>query len=368
MMREDPRYLLDSEEALAKYDPDDMLGLVEGAAGQWRQAVEAATMDLPAEWRKIDRVVISGMGGSAIAADIAATYLSRRWPVSLTVIRDYRMPAWVNRDTLFVACSYSGNTEETLSAWRDAGDRNMPRTVITTGGTLGEEAEKAGVPLHILPTGYPPRAALPVGLVSLLKLLSGVGAEGELAPGGATTLAEMEEAAAMLEELREEYGRSRAVIENPAKELALWLGTGWPVLYAPLYPLRPVAMRWRGQIGENGKRVASGHDLPEMNHNEIVGWEMQKEIYPASRVLLFEDADQGDRLDLRIHTTAVIIEQAGGSVRRVATRGEGLLARMISLITLGDYTSVYLASGWKVDPTPVKKIDYLKSKLSEAAR
>ena len=203
MMREDPRFLLDSEEALAKYDPDNMLGLVEGAGSQWRQAVDAATMDLPAEWRKINRVVISGMGGSAIAADIVATYLSRRWPVSLTVIRDYRMPAWVDRDTLFVACSYSGNTEETLSAWRDAGERNMPRTAITTGGTLGEEAEKAGVPLHILPAGYPPRAALPVGLVSLLKLLSGVGAEGEMAPGGATTLAEMEEAAATLEELKE---------------------------------------------------------------------------------------------------------------------------------------------------------------------
>jgi glucose/mannose-6-phosphate isomerase len=189
-----------------------------------------------------------------------------------------------------------------------------------------------------------------------------------MAPGRKATRAEKEETAVMLEELREEYGRTRTVIENEAKELALWLGTGWPVIYAPVYPLRPVAMRWRGQIGENSKRVASGHDLPEMNHNEIVGWEMQKEIYPASRVLLFEDTDQGDRLDLRIGTTAVLIEQAGGTVKRLRTRGEGLLARMFSLIALGDYTSVYLASGWKVDPSPVEKIDYLKSKLTEAER
>ena len=366
-MREDPRHLLDSTDALVANDPADMLGLVEGAAGQWRQAVEEVdSFSAPRSWRGKRRVVLAGMGGSAIAGDLAATYLSRRWPVSLSVIRDYTLPAWVDEETLFLALSYSGNTEETLSAWKEAGKRGLERAVITTGGTLGVEAGKAGVPHLTLPAGYPPRAALPSCLVTLLKLLSGVGAESESSPGGDKTSSEMEEAAEVLEGLRDEYGREKEVIENPAKELALWLGTAWTVIYAPDYPLGPVALRWRGQIGENGKRVASGHMLPEMNHNEIVGWEVQGELYPVTRVLLLEDSDQGSRLDLRIDTTAVLLERAGAPLRRLSTRGEGLLARMISLVALGDYTSVYLAVGWKVDPTPVKKIDYLKSKLAEA--
>lgn len=368
-MREDPRHLLDSTDAMAEHDPSDMLGLVEGSARQWREAADTVdSFSPPSHWRAVRRVILAGMGGSAIAGDIAAIYFSRRWPVSLSVIRDYALPAWADKETLFIACSYSGNTEETLSAWHEAGERQLERAAITTGGTLGTEAEEAGVPLLRLPTGYPPRAALPSCLVVLFKLLSGVGAEGEMAPGADATLREMEAAAAVLDELRGEYGRQVEVIENPAKELALWLGTAWPVIYAPHYPLGPVAMRWRGQIGENGKRVASGHALPEMNHNEIVGWEMQGEIYPATRVILMEDSGQGDRLSVRIDITAELLEKAGAAVRRLSTRGEELLVRMLSLIALGDYTSVYLATAWKVDPTPVKKIDYLKSKLAEAAK
>lgn len=365
-MREDPRHRLDSPEALAANDPSDMLGLVEGAGGQWRTALDSArSFSPPEKWRGARRVILAGMGGSAIAGDIAAIYLSRRWPVSIDVIRDYSLPAWADDEALFVACSYSGNTEETLSAWREAGERGMERAVITTGGALGKEAEKAGIPSILLPAGYPPRAALPSCMVTILTLLAGVGQEGENAPGGERTLSEIEGIADQLDSLKEVYGRYGKVLLNPAKELALWLGTGWPVIYAPSYPLAPVAMRWRGQLGENSKRVASGHLLPEMNHNEIVGWEVQREFYPATRVLLMEDAEQGERLGARIGITAVLLENEGAPVRRISGDGEGLLARMIGLIVLGDYTSVYLGAAWGVDPTPVEKIDFIKSRLSE---
>ena len=140
---------------------------------------------------------------------------------------------------------------------------------------------------------------------------------------------------------------------------------GRPVLYAPEYPLAPVALRWRGQLGENAKRVASSHLLPEMNHNEIVGWEVQKEFYPATRVIMLGDPEEGERISKRIDITARLLEAAGASVRRVSTGGENLLARMMSLIILGDYTSVYLGAAWGVDPTPVEKIDHLKSNLAE---
>lgn len=365
-MREDPRHVLDSPETMAEQDPSDMLGLVEKAAVQWKEAVERTTaFTPPEEWRSVRRVIVAGMGGSAIAGDIAATYFSRHWPVAIQVIRDYSIPAWVDDYDLFVACSYSGNTEETLSTWRDAGKKGLKRAVVTTGGALGEEAESSGVPALQLPSGYPPRAALPSGLVTLFRLLSGVGAEGDRSPGGDETLLDMEAAGEILERMNKEYGRDVDVIENPAKHLALWLSTAWPVIYAPEYPLGPVAIRWRGQLAENAKRVASSHYLSEMNHNEIVGWEAQQELYPVTRVLFLEDADQCKRISHRISTTAELIVKTGAPVRRFYTTGEGLLSRMMSLIALGDYTSVYLASAWGIDPTPVAKIDYLKSKLAE---
>jgi glucose/mannose-6-phosphate isomerase len=365
-MREDPRHLLDTPEELAAGDPSGMLGLVEGAAEQWRTAMEsAASLSPPVKWRGMRRTVVAGMGGSAIAADIAATYLSRRWPVSVDVVRDYALPAWVDADCLVIACSYSGNTEETLSAWREAGERGLERAVITTGGTLGEEGRMAGVPLLSLPEGYPPRAALPSCIVTMLAMLAGVGPEGDTSPGGGETLGEVERIAGRLESLREVYGGDVEVLRNPAKELALWFSTGWPVIYAPAYPLAPVAMRWRGQLGENSKRVASGHLLPEMNHNEIVGWEVQRQFYPATRVLMMEDREQGERLGVRIGTTAELLQRTGAPVRRLSCEGEGLLLRMMEMVLLGDYTSVYLAAGWGIDPTPVEKIDFIKSRLSE---
>jgi len=365
-MREDPRHLLDNVDALSQRDPADMLGLVENAADQWKEAAAASIFSPPEEWRRFRSVVVAGMGGSAIAADVTATWLSRRWPVSIQVVRDYSLPLWVDKDTLFVACSYSGNTEETLSAWREAGERGMERAVITTGGELGEEADREGIPSITLAGGLPPRAAFPSAFVSLVRLFSGVGPEDDNAPGGETTLREIESVPATLSELRSTYGREVVVLRNPAKELALWMGIGWPVIYAPDYPLAPVALRWRGQLGENAKRVASGHLLPEMNHNEIVGWEAQKEIYPMTRVVMMEDRDQGERTAMRIGITARVLEGAGASVRRVSASGENLLTRMMSLISLGDYTSVYLGAAWGMDPTPVEKIDHLKSKLAEA--
>lgn len=366
-MREDPRHLLDDAGALAQQDPADMLGLVENAADQWKEAAAATTSFAPPEeWRRFRRVVVAGMGGSAIAADVAATWLSRRWPVSIQVIRDYSLPLWVDEETLVVVCSYSGNTEETLSVWREAGRRGLERAVITSGGELGKEAGREGIPSISLAGGLPPRAAFPSAFVSLVRLLSGVGPEGDSAPGGEATLREMESVPETLSELRSAYGRDVVVLRNPAKELALWIGIGWPVVYAPEYPLAPVALRWRGQLGENAKRVASGHLLPEMNHNEIVGWEVQKEIYPLTRVVMMEDLDEGERTARRIGITARLLEGAGASVKRVSASGEKLLTRMMSLISLGDYTSVYLGTAWGVDPTPVEKIDHLKSKLAEA--
>jgi glucose/mannose-6-phosphate isomerase len=361
----DPLVLLDNPEELARHDPSGMLELVEGAADQWQGARAAASrFEPPARWRDLKRVVIAGMGGSAIAADIAAAWLSRRWPVSVQIVRDYTLPAWVDEETLLVASSYSGTTEETLAVWEQARRRGLPRAALTTGGELGRLAEQEGIPMLRLPPGYPPRAALPTGLASLLRLLEAVGPADQRGPGGEEALEEIGEAGRVLLAGRDHYGRARPVADNPAKQLALWLDRGLPILYAPDYPLGPVAVRWRGQLSENAKRLTGGHMLPEMNHNEIVGWQAQPDLYPATRVILLEDEQAGERQQLRSTITAGLIEEAGGLVQRLSGTGKGLLARMMSLVMLGDYTSVYLASAWEIDPTPVASIDFLKSQLA----
>ncbi len=366
-MAEDPNRLLDDPSAYPGVDPSDMLALVEGAGEQWRTAAGSDQPSAPPDWRDLSSVVVTGMGGSAIAGDLAASFFSRRWEVPIHVVRGYDLPAWVDANALVIGCSYSGNTEETLAAWREAGERGLERVVVTTGGTIGAEAAAAGLPIFSLPEGYPPRAALPALLVALTRVLAGVGPEGPRSPGGEETRLELDAAAACLEEYPYRYGRDIPTSDNPAKQLALWMERGLVVVYAPEFPLGAVAMRWRGQIGENAKRLAGGHLLPEMNHNEIVGWEAQPELYPQSRVLFLEDREQGERLDLRIQTSVRLLEEAGAPVRRIVSEGDGLLSRMVSLVALGDYTSVYLAIGWGIDPTPVHKIDFLKAKLAEAS-
>jgi glucose/mannose-6-phosphate isomerase len=359
--------VLDHADGFASVDPSGMLGLVEEAGDQWRTAVQAEQPQPPSSWRSLSSVVVTGMGGSAIAGDLAASFFSRRWDVPVHVVRGYDLPAWVDAGALVIGCSYSGSTEETLSAWQQAGDRGLTRAVVSTGGILGAEAAAADLPLFRVPEGYPPRAALPSLLVTLTRVLAGVGSDGPESPGGKATLAELDRAPARLDEVRALYGRDIPVTDNPAKQLALWIDRGLVVVYAPEYPLGAVGMRWRGQFGENAKRLAAGHVVPEMNHNEIVGWEAQPDLYPQSRVVFLEDRDQGARIDLRIQTSVRLLEEAGAPVRRILSEGEGLLPRMISLVALGDYTSVYLAIGWGIDPTPVDKIDLLKAKLAEAS-
>jgi glucose/mannose-6-phosphate isomerase len=358
---------LDDAAAQAAADPQGMLGRVEGAAGQWRTAAAAVDgFEAPAGWRRCREVIIAGLGGSAIAADLLAAWLEPRWPVRLHVLRDYDLPAWAGRDTLLVASSYSGNTEETLSVWERAGERGIERMAVTSGGELARSARRGGLPLLELAAGYPPRAALPMSFVTLAGLLAGVGpAEG--GPGGSRAREELAAVPRMLEETAGHCGRNVPSSRNPAKELALWLGEELPVLYVPRDPLGAVGRRWRSQFNENAQRLAWGGEIPELDHNEIVGWPARPWLQGNTRVLFLEDADQHPQVSRRIAVTAEWVASTGAVVRRLTGQGAGRLERIWSLVALGDFTSVYLALVWGIDPTPVTGIEHLKSRLREAA-
>jgi glucose/mannose-6-phosphate isomerase len=305
----------------------------------------------------VTAVAVLGMGGSAIGGELAFAYLADRLAVPCQVVRDYTIPAFVGRGTLALVSSYSGNTEETLSAYRAATARGARVVCSTTGGELARLAEENGHDVFRIPPGLPPRAAIGYGVVPLLVLLSRLGLAAD--PG-----AEIESAAGEVRARVGEYGLASPPGANPAKDLAGWFEGRIPVVYGAAPRTSVVASRWCGQFSENAKLVAHRHELPEMNHNEIVGWSGARPFDGRARVVLLRDEEDHPRVAKRFEITREAIAAAGAEVRDVASSGAGRLARLFSLVVLGDFVSVYLAALAGVDPTPVAPIDKLKKALA----
>ncbi len=305
-------------------------------------------------------VVVCGMGGSAMAADLMAAYSSSQLTVPLAVVRDYRLPGYVGTASLVIASSYSGNTEETLAAYEEASRRGAKRLCLCSGGTLEEVAREAGVEVIPLPTGYPPRCTIGYSFFALLTLLERLG----LAVYRRDHLDECQE---VLEELVPLYESANPTESNPAKKLALALRQKLPVVYAPALPFGPVSYRWQTQLNENSKVLAHHGMLPEMNHNEIVGWQHPDSLMKNAYALFLRHKTEGEKLARRADVSAALLREAGFQVEEVWAKGHGSLAALFSLLYLGDWVSYYLALLNGADPTPVARIDRLKTALSSSA-
>ncbi len=344
---------------IAGRDPGGMYGHL---MGFHRQITEADAIGREATFNTnvdgVTSVVALGMGGSAIGAELAAAYVEDRLPVPMRVVRGYVVPEYVGPNTLVVASSYSGNTEETLSAFEDALGRGARIVCVTTGGMLAEKAGERGLDVVRIPPGLPPRAALGYSLVPQLHLLHRLG----LAPDPSR---EIEEAAGMAAELATLYAVERGTGENTAKELATWFHERVPIIYGAVPWTSVVASRWCGQVSENSKVIGHRNELPEMNHNEIVGWSADMPVGGVSRVLFLRDSGEHPRVARRFEVTRQIINDTGADTREAWSMGESRLARLISLVVLGDFMSYYLAMLTGVDPTPVRPIDRLKAALAE---
>jgi len=289
---------------------------------------------------------------------MAAGHLAGTIGVPFLVVRNYDLPAFVGPDTVVVAASYSGNTEETLAAYAAAHARGARLVCITTGGELGRLAAANGHDLVRIPGGLPPRAALGYSLVPLLVLLGRLGIAPDPEEDVSDAIAVSREAVSM-------YGLGVPSEGNPAKEIAAWFGDGVPVVYGTPRTAA-VATRWCGQLEENAKVVAHRHELPEMDHNEIVGWSGDRPFAGRARVVFLHDGDDHPRNELRTAVTRREIEAAGAAVRDVRAFGRRGLGRLVSLVMLGDFVSFYLAVLHGVDPTPVEPIVRLKKALAEA--
>jgi glucose/mannose-6-phosphate isomerase len=306
-------------------------------------------------------IVFSGLGGSAIGADLLRSYLIDDIRIPIYVSRDYTLPKFVGRDTLFLACSYSGDTEETLSSYAEAKDKGAKIIVISSGGKLEVLAKEDKVPVIYIPKGHPPRTALGYSFFCWLDVLYKLGFISDRAR-------DAEEAIAAMKELRDRsIGPDIAAPKNEAKKIAQAVSGKYVVIYGANKHIDSVVLRWRGQIEENAKTLASTHVFPELNHNETVGWEGPKALLKDFIVVILRDSSEHPRVAKRIEITKSMIEP-GTKVIELGLNGKpgaGLLSRMFNLIYTGDFVSYYLAVLNGIDPTPVDRIAFLKKELSK---
>jgi glucose/mannose-6-phosphate isomerase len=334
----------DADEAVRAVDSDAQLDAVMAIPDHLRDAlwrVESAALELT----RASGLMVCGMGGSAIGGDLAAAALGDRlgWP--LTTIRGYELPAWTPQDRAVLCSSYSGDTEETLACYAAAEAVGTRRIVATTGGALAEQARRDGVPVIGLPAGLEPRAAV--------AYMFTIAAEVATVCGGADGLrAEIDSSAAHLEQARQGLNKRAATL---AEELA---GTT-PVIYGSDLTA-PVAYRWKCELNENAKMPAFSQELPELDHNEIVGWEGAPEGFSA---VFLEDSDQHPRERQRFELTAKLIEPHTERLVILETEGETRTERLLNAVMLGDLVSLHMAAARGVDPTPTDVIGRLKDEL-----
>ncbi len=327
--------------ALVRELPEQLAGAGDLVAG--------AALRPPA--RRPREVLLCGMGGSAAAADVVRPVLAEAG-LRLSVRRDYGLPFWADRETLVVASSYSGGTEETLSAAAEARRRGCSLLVVASGGELvGLGADGLGV--VTLPGGLPPRASLGHGVGALLWSLHALGLLAD--PGPAVA-----EAVRVLREGNDLHDGGSA---DPAAALARRCGRRFLVVYAAGPAAPPAARRLKAQVNENAKLPAAWAAFPELDHNDLVGWELAAERRQGFALLLLRDSVPDPRLEARIAATLDLLDGQFARRAEAGPRGGGLLARILSLVQLGDHLSCRLAEAGGVDPMPVRRIQTLKERL-----
>jgi glucose/mannose-6-phosphate isomerase len=356
-----PRTFLDNIPKMLSLDRFGMMGLVLGLPGQCRDARSRVKVHPPKlKHHSFKSVVVSGLGGSAIGADVVRALIGKSAGFSLTVNRNYGLPAWVSKETLVICSSYSGNTEETLSAFQIAVRKKFPILVISSGGKLLNQARRRNLPCLELTGGLPPRAAFGYSFTTLLTALETLG----LLPSFEK---DFNETLDLLECLSREWGPAAPSKRNQAKQLASFLHGRFPVVYAGQDYFDAVGLRWKCQLNENAKQAALFNVLPEMNHNEILGYSRADNLTKNMAAVLLRHP-QGDHPQTirRFDILARVLRARTAGVREVEPRGKCLLAQMLSSLTLGDFTSVYLAFLRGLDPTPIVLIDEFKRKLASA--
>ncbi len=347
---------LDDVRALRAGDPAGMLDAVASLGAHCRSAYAAgrAAGPLP-DLAGVTSVVFCGMGGSAVAGDVLRTAFRDRLAVPVDVNRSPALPAYAGTHTLVVASSFSGNTSETLSAFGQAADRGCRIVAVTSGGTLADQCRARGITVVPVPPGFQPRAALGHLTFAGLGALESAGLVPQLHDDVAET-------ADTLDALAGEFRLDVPKDHNRAKALAAWIGDRVPVIWGAEGIGALAAMRWKTQMNENGKVPSFDAAMSELDHNEVVGW-----VAPyGERFVVVGVRHEGEDPEIaaRFDLSADIARRAGVLYDEVRALGGSTLARLFSLVFVGDLTSCYVGLRRGIDPTPVAAIDQLKGALA----
>lgn len=348
---------LDDERELRAGDPGGMLEAVASLPRQIREGYELGlgAPDLPAV-EDVAAVAVCGMGGSAISGDVLRALAAPRLGIPVVVVRSPELPEWCQRHTLVVASSYSGETAETLAAFEEAVRRGCRVMVVTSGGTLRARAEELGLGRVLVPGGSVPRAAFGYLAFGLLGALEAAGLLPRLGEDVAETVSEVEARLAQL-------APGLPTDVNPAKRLAGAIGGRTPVVWGAEGIGAVAALRWKAQLNENGKVPAWSSSLPELDHNEVLGWSDERGRRYVVIALRHdhEPPTSPERFELSLE----IASRAGAATEEVWSSGSSALARLATLVAHGDMTATYLGIANGADPTDTGTIAWLKQRLAE---
>ena len=349
---------LDDPAVIKRIDTSDMLGKVRELPRQLALARRVAgAVELDQRHRDVDAVLVLGMGGSAIGAELVAGIAGDRLRVPLIIHRDYGLPAWATQRTLVIAASHSGDTVETLSGTAEARRRELPLVVASTGGALGRQAESDGTPYLRYEQAGQPRAAIGFGLGLIHELLVRAGLLTDPDPYGPA----VEAVEAMLE-------RNAPAIEtdaNPAKQLAWAMFGRIPIIFGA-GALTAVAHRWKTQMNENAKAWAMVEPMPEANHNAIEGTLNPRELSDALYVVEIREPGEPEHIAARYRVVEELLGERATNRSVYWADGASALARTLDAVAMGDLVSVYLAILYQTDPTPVTLLAMLKERLARS--
>jgi glucose/mannose-6-phosphate isomerase len=351
---------LDNLKFIKKLDCSNMLKFISGLPEQCPDAYRigiSGSINKPAV--KINNIVFAGVGGSGIGADLIKVYLESELKIPVSTCRNYTLPDFVNENTLLFCSSYSGSTEETLSCFEHGLRRKSFMITMGAGGKLRELSLKNNITHILIPQGYPPRTAIGYMSITVLGILAKLGLIKDKEN-------DVKELWSILSDVRDkEAGFSVPLEKNISKQIAVKLHKRYSVIYGTTDTTEAVSNRWREQIAENGKALSSSNVLPEMNHNEIVGWRFPEKLLKDFKVIMLSDKDDHKRTKERMRISEEVIKKSGSEVIVLKREKGGRLARIYSLIYIGDFVSFYLAILNNIDPTPVETIDYLKKELGK---
>ena len=340
-----------------KFDKENMFESIWSFSENIKDALKIGdSIELKNKYDNIQNIVIAGMGGSAIGGDVVAVLERLNINIPYAVCRDYSIPKWVNKNSLVICSSYSGNTEETLSAFYQSLDRGANICGITTGGTLLEKLKEYKKDYITIPSGLQPRAALAYSFIPIIKLLE----KSSIFKSDINLW--MRSTIKTLEKNRDIY--SLESNDNPVYRLAYRIYKKIPIIYSDNSTMRINAIRLKGQINENSKMLAYCNEIPELNHNEIVGWQNNSEIFKDLCVIWLEDSHDNKRNKIRKQITESILNDIEIEQYSIQMDGDTFQERFLNMIHYGDWLSFWCAIFHKTDPSPVDKIVKLKNILS----